>query len=48
MAETRDRAGSGQMFDIESPMAIELRRIMIRLSRNLDFDRKRTLMVTSA
>jgi capsular exopolysaccharide synthesis family protein len=48
VAETRDRAGSGQMFDIESPMAIELRRIMIRLSRNLDFDRKRTLMVTSA
>lgn len=48
MAETRDLAGSGQMFDIESPMAIELRRIMIRLSRHLDFDRKRALMVTSA
>ena len=48
MADTRDRAGSGQIFDIESPMAIELRRIMIRLSRQLDFDRKRALMVTSA
>ena len=48
MAETRNRAGSAQLFDIESPMAIELRRIMIRLSRQLDFDRKRALMVTSA
>ncbi len=48
MAEQRNRAGSAQMFDIESPMAIELRRIMIRLSRHLDFDRKRALMVTSA
>jgi len=48
VAETRDMAGSGQMFDIESPMAIELRRIMIRLSRRLDLDRKRALMVTSA
>lgn len=48
MSETRNLAGSGQMFDIESPMAIELRRIMIRLSRHLDFDRKRALMVTSA
>lgn len=48
MAEQRDRAGSAQMFDIESPMAIELRRIMIRLSRQLDFERKRSLMVTSA
>jgi capsular exopolysaccharide synthesis family protein len=36
------------MFDIESPLAIELRRIMIRLSRHLDFDRKRAFMVTSA
>jgi len=42
------RAGSGNLFDIESPMAIELRRIMIRLGRKLDLDRKRSLMVTSA
>ncbi len=35
-------------FDLESPLAIELRRIMIRLSRQLDFDRQRCLMVTSA
>lgn len=48
MSEPRNLAGGGQMFDIESPMAIELRRIMIRLSRQLDFDRKRALMVTSA
>lgn len=40
-AETR-------LFDIESPLAIELRRIMIRLSRLLDLDRPRCLMVTSA
>ncbi len=37
-----------ELFDIESPMAIELRRIMIRLSRTLNLDRKRCLMVTSA
>jgi capsular exopolysaccharide synthesis family protein len=36
------------LFDVESPMAIELRRILIRLGRHLDLDRKRTLMVTSA
>lgn len=36
------------LFDIESPMAIELRRIMIRIGRKLDLDRKRSLMVTSA
>jgi len=35
-------------FDIESPMAIELRRIMIRLNRTLDLDRKRMIMVTSS
>jgi len=29
-------------------MAIELRRIMIRIGRQLDLDRKRTIMVTSA
>ncbi len=36
------------LFDIESPLAIELRRIMIRLNRSLDLDRKRCIMVTSA
>jgi len=41
------RAASG-LFDIESPMAIELRRIMIRLGKNLDLTRNMTLMVTSA
>ena len=35
-------------FDIESPLAIELRRIMIRLDREMDLDRKRVLMVTSS
>ena len=48
VSESRDPAGSAQMFDIESPLAIELRRMMIRLSRHLDFDRKRAIMVTSA
>jgi len=38
----------GGLFDIESAMAIELRRIMIRVGRSLDLDRKRALMVTSA
>ncbi|HOX26217.1 MAG TPA: CpsD/CapB family tyrosine-protein kinase [Candidatus Krumholzibacteria bacterium] len=38
----------GGLFDIESPMAIELRRIMIRLGRQLDLERKRALMITSA
>jgi succinoglycan biosynthesis transport protein ExoP len=45
---TRSRVGGGTLFDIESPMAIELRRIMIRIGRKVDFDRKRALMVTSA
>jgi succinoglycan biosynthesis transport protein ExoP len=36
------------LFDVESPMAIELRRIMIRLGRQLDFERKRCIMITSA
>jgi succinoglycan biosynthesis transport protein ExoP len=44
----KQRNESGPLFDIESPLAIELRRVMIRLSRNLDLDRKRCLMVTSA
>ena len=42
------RPGTGNLFNIESPMAIELRRIMIRLGRKIDFDRKRALMITSA
>ncbi len=43
----KDSLRSG-LFDIESPMAIELRRIMIRIGRHLDLDRKRAIMVTSA
>ncbi len=35
-------------FDIESPLAIEMRRIMIRINRELDFDRKRIVMITSS
>ncbi len=35
-------------FDIESAMAIELRRVMIRLNRELDLERKRVLMITSS
>ncbi len=38
----------GGLFDSESPMSIELRRIMIRIGRQLDLDRKRTLLITSA
>ena len=44
----RKKKSKGLDFDIESPLAIELRRIMIRLNRELDLDRKRTLMVTSS
>ena len=40
--------GTRKLFDIESPMAVELRRIMIRLGRRTDLDRKRGLMVTSS
>jgi len=36
------------LFDIESPMAIELRRIMIRVGRKVDLERRCALMVTSA
>lgn len=39
---------TGKLFDIESAMAIELRRIMIRLGRSVDFDRKLAIMVSSA
>ena len=42
-----NESGTGP-FDIESAMAIELRRIMIRVGRSLDLDRKRAVMVTSA
>ena len=42
------KKASDKLFDIESPMAIELRRIMIRLGRTVDFDRKLALMVSSA
>ena len=38
----------GGLFDSESPLSIELRRIMIRVGRELDLDRKRTLLITSA
>jgi capsular exopolysaccharide synthesis family protein len=48
MNPSQDKRASRKQFDIESPMAIELRRIMIRLSRTIDLDRKRCLMVTSA
>ena len=49
MSRRKNQSGTGGgLFDIESPMAIELRRIMIRIGRNLDLDRKRALMVTSA
>ena len=47
MARKTKRDGGG-LFDIESPMAIELRRIMIRLGRQLDLERKRAIMITSA
>ncbi len=47
MKTSRTTPGGG-LFDIESPMAIELRRIMIRLGRHLDLDRKRSIMITSA
>lgn len=42
------RKSSGNMMDIESPLAIELRRVMIRLNREMDLDRKRCLMITSS
>ena len=48
MSRTRKRQQGGGFFDIESPMAIELRRIMIRLGRQLDLDRKRAIMISSA
>lgn len=47
MSEETTQRSKG-LFDIESPMAIELRRIMLRVGRQLDLDRKRALMITSA
>lgn len=47
-SENKNHTPAGNLFDIESPMAIELRRIMIRVGRQLDLDRKRCIMVTSA
>ncbi len=47
MTTRQDTVRSG-LIDIESPMAIEMRRIMMRIGRQLDLDRKRALMVTSA
>ncbi len=44
----RKKKSKGLDFDIESPLAIELRRVMIRLNRELDLDRQRTLMITSS
>ena len=46
--ENSTQSHAKNLFDIESPMAIELRRIMIRVGRQLDLDRKRSIMVTSA
>ncbi len=46
--EKTTQGGVGNLFDIESPMAIELRRIMIQVGRQVDLDRKLSLMVTSA
>lgn len=48
IADKNNQSPAGNLFDIESPMAIELRRIMIRVGRQLDLDRKRCIMVTSA
>ena len=48
MSNPESKGQRGGLFDIESPMAIELRRIMIRIGRHLDLDRKRAIMVTSA
>lgn len=47
-AEKPEIRKSNLLFEVESPMATELRRIMIRLGRTVDFDRKLALMVCSA
>ncbi len=48
MSKDTDDLPRNHAFSIESPLAIELRRIMIRLGRTLDLDRKRCLMITSS
>ena len=48
MAKEIERKRARLTFDIESPMAIELRRILIRLNREHDLERKRCLMITSS
>ncbi len=45
---TAKKESPTRRLDIESPLAIELRRVMIRLNREMDLDRKRLLMVTSS
>ena len=45
---TDTRRGAAGLFDIESPMAIELRRIMIRIGKMIDLTDKKTIMTTSA
>lgn len=47
-SKPKSTSADRKLFDIESPLAIELRRIMIRLGRSLDFDRKLSMMVSSA
>jgi polysaccharide biosynthesis transport protein len=44
----RNKKRKGLDFDIESPLAIELRRVMIRINRELDLERKRCIMITSS
>ncbi|MDO9694871.1 MAG: CpsD/CapB family tyrosine-protein kinase [Candidatus Latescibacteria bacterium] len=48
MAFLSKKADRRPGFDNESPLAIELRRVMIRLNRELDLERKRCIMVTSS
>ncbi len=48
MNSVRKKKRTGLQFDIESPLAIELRRIMIRINRELDLERKRCIMITSS
>jgi len=35
-------------FSVETPLAIEMRRIMIRLARTIDFEAKQVLLITSS
>ncbi len=45
---SRRRPSGPEAFDSESALAIELRRILMRLARRIDLDRPQALMVTSA